>query len=57
MNHMSPDKNLINTVKDLEQEAPTAHEANQMMQEKSDRRKEMLRRDKGYKANEQSSYE
>ncbi|MNI69615.1 hypothetical protein D3C73_1253760 [compost metagenome] len=54
---MSPDKNLINTVKDLEQEAPTAHEANQMMQEKSDRRKEMLRRDKGYKANEQSSYE
>ncbi|BCG59373.1 hypothetical protein [Paenibacillus sp. URB8-2] len=54
---MSPDKNLINTVKDLEQVAPTSHEANQMEQEQMDKRKEMLRRDKGYKANEQSSYE
>ncbi|MFD1774679.1 hypothetical protein [Paenibacillus rhizophilus] len=54
---MSPDKNLINTVKDLEQVAPTSHEANQLQEEKNDRRKEMLRRDKGYKENEQNSYE
>ncbi|MDT3424819.1 hypothetical protein J2Z22_000331 [Paenibacillus forsythiae] len=54
---MSPDKNLINTVKDLDNTAPTAHENNQVQQEQMDKRKEMLRRDKGYKANEQSSYE
>ncbi|NGM80865.1 hypothetical protein G5B47_00410 [Paenibacillus sp. 7124] len=54
---MNPDKNLINTVNDLAQMAPTSHEANQMEQEQMDKRKEMLRRDKGYKANEQSSYE
>lgn len=57
ISRMTPDKNLINTVKDLEVEAPTSHEANQLQQDKMDRRKEMLRRDKGYKENEQSSYE
>ena len=42
---MSPDKNLINTVKDLETTPVTSQQAQQFQQKKNDRRKEMLQDD------------
>ena len=38
-----PDKNLINTVKELEQDPVNSHQAQQMQQDKNDRRKEMIK--------------
>ncbi|WP_379152626.1 hypothetical protein [Paenibacillus sp. sgz5001063] len=56
-NHTKPDKNLINTVEELDQVAVTSQEAQQMEQKKSDIRKEALRDDKTtYKKNEQNTY-
>lgn len=51
-----PDKNLINTVKDLEKDPVTSQEAQQMEQEKNDRRKEMFQEDSKFKKNEQNTY-
>ncbi|WP_169810089.1 hypothetical protein [Paenibacillus antarcticus] len=42
---MSPDKNLINTVKALEKNPVTSQQAQQFQQKKNDRRKEMLQDD------------
>lgn len=54
---MEPDKNLVNTVKELDQNPVTSQEAQQMEQKKSDIRKESLRDDKTtYKKNEQNTY-
>ncbi|KWX69783.1 hypothetical protein D3C76_19840 [compost metagenome] len=56
-NHTKPDKNLINTVEELDQVAVTSQEAQQMEQKKLDIRKESLRDDKTtYKKNEQNTY-
>jgi hypothetical protein len=53
----TPDKNLVNTVKELDQDPVTSQEAQQMEQKKSDIRKESLRDDKTtYKKNEQNTY-
>lgn len=55
--HSEPDKNLINTVKELDQAPVNSQEAQQMEQKKSDIRKESLRDDKTtYKKNEQNTY-
>lgn len=55
--HTAPDKNLINTVEELDQEPVTSQQAQQMEQKKSDIRKEALRDDKTtYKKNEQNTY-
>ncbi|WP_198402123.1 hypothetical protein [Paenibacillus crassostreae] len=42
MSPIKPDKNLINTVKDLESTPVTSQQAQQFQQKKNDRRKEML---------------
>ncbi|CQR55794.1 hypothetical protein JI735_24380 [Paenibacillus sonchi] len=56
-NHTKPDKNLINTVEELDRVAVTSQEAQQMEQKKLDIRKESLRDDKTtYKKNEQNTY-
>ncbi|KHL97571.1 hypothetical protein QW71_00150 [Paenibacillus sp. IHB B 3415] len=53
----TPDKNLVNTVKELDQDPVTSQEAQQMEQKKSDIRKESLKDDKTtYKKNEQNTY-
>lgn len=58
MEHTSkPDKNLINTVKELEKDPVTSQQAQQMQQKKNDRRKDMIRDDVKYQENEQNSYE
>ncbi|WP_239711281.1 hypothetical protein [Paenibacillus sp. 19GGS1-52] len=49
-----PDKNLINTVKDLEKEPVTSQQAQQMGQKKKDLRKDMIRSDEKYQENEHS---
>ncbi|WNS45388.1 hypothetical protein [Paenibacillus sp. MMS20-IR301] len=55
--YTAPDKNLINTVKELDQAPVNSQEAQQMEQKKSDIRKESLRDDKTtYKKNEQNTY-
>ncbi|OKP93953.1 hypothetical protein [Paenibacillus sp. P32E] len=55
--HTKPDKNLINTVDELNNAPVTSQEAQQMDQKKSDIRKEALRDDKTtYKKNEQNTY-
>lgn len=54
---MKPDKNLVNTVKDLEKTPVTSQEAQQMQQKQNDRRKEMIRSDEKYQENEQNAYE
>ncbi|AIQ41499.1 hypothetical protein MKZ24_21750 [Paenibacillus sp. FSL R7-0297] len=55
--YTAPDKNLVNTVKELDQDPVTSQEAQQMEQKKSDIRKESLRDDKTtYKKNEQNTY-
>jgi hypothetical protein len=54
---LKPDKNLINTVKDLENTPVTSQEAQQMQQKQNDRRKEMIKSDKDYQQNEQNAYE
>ena len=50
------DKNLQNTVEDLEQTPVNSHQAQQMQQEQNDRRKEMISNDDGYKESEKTSY-
>lgn len=55
--HTTPDKNLINTVEDLEHTPVTSQQAQQMEQKKLDIRKESLSDDKTtYKKNEQNTY-
>lgn len=55
--HSTPDKNLINTVEELEQTPVTSQQAQQMEQKKLDIRKESLSDDKTtYKKNEQNTY-
>jgi hypothetical protein len=54
---LKPDKNLINTVKDLENTPVTSQEAQQMQQKQNDRRKEMIKSDPDYQQNEQNAYE
>lgn len=49
-----PDKNLMNTVKDLEKEPVTSQQAQQMGQKKKDLRKDMIRSDEKYQENEHS---
>lgn len=57
MDHTKPDKNLINTVKELDQNPVTSQEAQQMEQKKSDIRKEALRDDRTtYKKTEENTY-
>ncbi|CAM4491931.1 hypothetical protein [Paenibacillus typhae] len=56
-NHSKPDKNLMNTVDELDHAAVTSQQAQQMEQKKLDIRKESLSDDKTtYKKNEQNSY-
>lgn len=45
MSPSHPDKNLINTVKNLETTPVTSQQAQQFQQKKNDRRKEMLQDD------------
>lgn len=45
MSPSHPDKNLMNTVKDLETTPVTSQQAQQFQQKKNDRRKEMLQDD------------
>lgn len=55
--HLKPDKNLINTVDELDHAPVTSQQAQQMEQKKLDIRKESLRDDKTtYKKNEQNTY-
>ncbi|MNI96288.1 hypothetical protein D3C73_1546980 [compost metagenome] len=55
--HGKPDKNLVNTVDELDHPAVTSQQAQQMEQKKLDIRKESLRDDKTtYKKNEQNTY-
>ncbi|MDF9839213.1 MULTISPECIES: hypothetical protein [unclassified Paenibacillus] len=55
--HAKPDKNLMNTVDELDHVAVTSQQAQQMEQKKLDIRKESLSDDKTtYKKNEQNSY-
>ncbi|MNE35166.1 hypothetical protein D3C80_1289130 [compost metagenome] len=55
--HNKPDKNLINTVEELDQTPVTSQQAQQMEQKKLDVRKEALMDDKTtYKKNEQNTY-
>ncbi|GGF62263.1 hypothetical protein GCM10010912_04260 [Paenibacillus albidus] len=57
MEHTSkPDKNLINTVKDLEQAPVNSHQAQQMEQKENDRRKKMIGRNAKFKENEHNTY-
>ncbi|SET19098.1 hypothetical protein [Paenibacillus sp. NFR01] len=57
MEHVNPDKNLINTVEALEHTPVTSQEAQQMGQKKLDVRKEALRDDKTtYKKTEENRY-
>ncbi|MHA6532049.1 hypothetical protein [Paenibacillus sp. BAC0078] len=57
MDHTKPDKNLINTVKELDQNPVTSQEAQQMEQKKSDIRKESLRDERTtYKKTEENTY-
>jgi hypothetical protein len=56
MSPIKPDKNLINTVKDLETTPVTSQQAQQLGQKKKDLRKEMIRSDEKYQENEQNSY-
>lgn len=56
MSPHEPDKNLINTVKDLEQAPVNSHEA-QQQQARNDRRKQSLHDSDGkYKENESDNY-
>ncbi len=56
-NDYKPDKNLINTVEELDQTPVTSQQAQQMEQKKLDGRKEALMDDKTtYKKNEQNTY-
>jgi hypothetical protein len=53
----TPDKNLINTVEELENAPVNSQEAQQREQKKLDNRKEALRDDRTtYKKNEQNTY-
>ncbi|MEK5028609.1 hypothetical protein [Paenibacillus sp. FSL M7-1046] len=53
----TPDKNLINTVGELENAPVNSQEAQQREQKKLDNRKESLRDDRTtYKKNEQNTY-
>ncbi|WP_229522011.1 hypothetical protein [Paenibacillus monticola] len=52
-----PDKNLINTVKDLEKEPVTSQQAQQMGQKKKDLRKDMIRSDETFKENDRNTYQ
>ncbi|AIQ18203.1 MULTISPECIES: hypothetical protein [Paenibacillus] len=53
----TPDKNLINTVEELENAPVNSQEAQQREQKKLDNRKESLRDDRTtYKKNEQNTY-
>ncbi|WP_438492785.1 hypothetical protein [Paenibacillus sp. IHBB 3054] len=53
----TPDKNLINTVEELENAPVNSQEAQQREQKKLDIRKESLRDDRTtYKKNEQNTY-
>lgn len=55
--HIKPDKNLQNTVDELDHAPVTSQEAQQMEQKKLDIRKESLSEDKTtYKKTEQNSY-
>ena len=38
-----PDKNLTNVVKELDRDPVNSHQAQQMQQDKNDRRKEMIK--------------
>ncbi|MNC82844.1 hypothetical protein D3C75_1365260 [compost metagenome] len=52
-----PDKNLINTVKHLEETPVNSHEAQQMQQARNDRRKQALHdSDPKHKENESGNF-
>lgn len=52
-----PDKNLVNTVKRLEETPVTSHEAQQLQQARNDRRKQALHNSDGkYKENESGNF-
>jgi len=51
---MTVDKNLKNVVKDLELNGETRHDAQQLNQDRNDRRKESTHGEEGYKENEHS---
>jgi len=54
---MNPDKNLQNVVDDLERTPVNSHEAQQLNQQRNDRRKRAMDGKKDYQANENSSYQ
>ncbi|WP_199794876.1 hypothetical protein [Paenibacillus faecalis] len=57
MNTNQPDKNLTNTVKDLDSVPTTSHEAQQQQQKRNDRRKEALHDSNGkYNESESGNY-
>jgi hypothetical protein len=51
---MTADKNLTNVVKDLEKNGETRHDAQQLNQDRNDRRKESTHGPEGYQENEHS---
>lgn len=52
-----PDKNLVNTVKRLEETPVNSHEAQQQQQARNDRRKQALHNSDGkYKENESGNF-
>ncbi|WP_197479967.1 hypothetical protein [Paenibacillus swuensis] len=53
----TPDKNLENTVKDLEETPVNALEAQQQQQAHNDDRKAMIDNDRGDKPNEKKGYQ
>lgn len=53
---MKADKDLINTVADLDRTAVTSHQAGQLNRKKNDRRKRSMDGKKGFQENE-NSYE
>ncbi|MFC7679072.1 hypothetical protein [Paenibacillus sp. GCM10028914] len=57
MSTNQPDKNLINTVEQLEQAPVNSHEAQQQQQARNDRRKQALHGNDGkYKESETGNY-
>lgn len=57
MSKEQPDKNLVNTVKDLESAPVNSQEAQQQQQARNDRRKQALHNSDGkYKENESGNF-
>lgn len=57
MSTNQPDKNLINTVKDLDAAPVNSHEAQQLQQARNDRRKQALHKNNGkYNESESGNY-